>query len=73
MIENKNRSFAVNPTIQMIQLTVRFEHQEKAHSCSFVTHQDDLPNEQPSFIQKQNDRIEHIFNPLQHKQCCQCI
>jgi hypothetical protein len=35
----------MNPTIQLIQLTVRFERQEKAQRHSFTTHRDDLTNE----------------------------
>ena len=62
----------MNPTIQLVQLTVRFERQEKAQRHSFVTHRDGLPNEQSGYLPNLSNRIKQFFNPPRHQQCCEC-
>lgn len=62
----------MNPTIQLIQLTVRFEHQEQAQRHAFTTQWNGRTNEKSVSLLKLNNRIKHIFNPPRPQQCCQC-
>ncbi len=58
----------MNPTIQLIQLTVRFEREEEAQRHTSAAHRVDLTNE----LRKLNGRIKHIFNPPRRQQYCSC-
>lgn len=62
----------MNPTIQLIQLTVKFEREEQAQRHSFATHSAALICELSDYFHKLNGRIKHLFNPPHRKQCCQC-
>ncbi len=62
----------MNPTIQLIQLTVKFERQEKAQRHSFTTQSNGRTNEKSVSLLKLNNRIKHIFTPPHRQQCCQC-
>jgi hypothetical protein len=62
----------MNPTIQLIQLTVKFEREEQAQSHSFASHSNSLISELSGYFHKLNGRIQHIFNQPRRQQCCQC-
>ena len=62
----------MNPTIQLIQLTVRFEREEQAQRRSFMTHRNGRTNEKSVSLLKLNNWFKHIFNSPRPQQCCQC-
>jgi hypothetical protein len=62
----------MNPTIQLIQLTMKFEREEKAQRHTLATHSDALINELSDYLHKFTNRINHIFNPPRRQQYCSC-
>ena len=49
----------MNPTIQLINLTVRFEHEAKAQRHALTTQHDGFTNEQPGLLSKLNNHIKY--------------
>jgi hypothetical protein len=62
----------MNPTIQLIQLTVKFEREEQSQHHSLVTKSDALISELSDYLHKLNGRIKQTFNQPRRQQCCQC-
>lgn len=62
----------MNTSIQLIQLTVRIEREEKAQRCASTTHCVELVSELAGYLHKLNNRIKQTFNPPRHQHCCEC-
>ena len=62
----------MNPTIQLINLIVRFEHEAKAQRHALTTQHDGFTNEQPGLLSKLNNHIKYIFNPPRYQPSCRC-
>jgi hypothetical protein len=62
----------MNPTIQLIQLTVKFEREEQLQRHTFTRHSTAPIIELSDYLHKLNGRIKQTFNQPRRQQCCQC-
>jgi hypothetical protein len=62
----------MGPTIQLIQLTLRFEREAERQRRSSMAYRDDLADEKTVHPLRQDNRIKDNFNLLQRRQQREC-
>ena len=62
----------MGPTIQLIQLTLRFEREAERQRHSSMAYRDDLADEETVHPLRQDNRIKDNFNLLHRRQQCEC-
>jgi hypothetical protein len=62
----------MNPTIQLIQLTLKVEREAEVQRRPYMVYRDDLVDEKPVRPSKREDRVKGSFNLLHRRQQCEC-
>ncbi len=62
----------MDPTIQLIQLTLRVEREAEAQRRRSIPQRDDVVDEKPVHARKQNPRVERTGALLLQRQCYEC-
>lgn len=62
----------MGPTIQLIQLTMRFEHQEKVQRHASTTYRDRFISKQSGLTHRLQNHIRHTIIPPRRQQRCEC-
>jgi hypothetical protein len=62
----------MNPSIELIQLTVRIERDEAAKRHQHLAHSDDFADETPVRSAERDNRIKHIFKLPRRRPQCEC-
>ncbi|MFL7837284.1 MAG: hypothetical protein AB8I52_00670 [Candidatus Promineifilaceae bacterium] len=59
----------MNPTIQLIQLSMRFERPQNGRTLSFMIGRFDFNFD---YLHKLSDQLRTLFNPPRRHSCCEC-
>ena len=62
----------MDPTIQLIQLTLRVEREAEAQRRPYMAYRNDLADEKTVRSPKRDNRIKRNFNLLRRRQRCEC-
>jgi hypothetical protein len=62
----------MDPTIQLIQLTLRVEREAEAQRRSSMAYRDDLVDEKPVRPSKRENRVKGSFDLFYRRQRCEC-